>query len=193
MLKTYKTIQAQDREKIGIPKTAQDAIPVRRIWDDGIFLVGKNKYSKMFCFQDVNYSSASDAEKMEMTKQYCHILNSFDVGATTKITINNRRMNMDSFKRNILMRYADDGLDSYRREYNRMLLDKAEGSNSIMQEKYVTVSVCKRSIEEARAYFARVFASLFTQFNQIGSHCDELNAEQRLHLFLLLFPVRIII
>ena len=50
MLKTYKTIQAQDREKIGIPKTAQDAIPVRRIWDDGIFLVGKNKYSKMFCF-----------------------------------------------------------------------------------------------------------------------------------------------
>ncbi len=183
MLKTYKTIQAQDREKIGIPKTAQDAIPVRRIWDDGIFLVGKNKYSKMFCFQDVNYSSASDAEKMEMTKQYCHILNSFDVGATTKITINNRRMNMDSFKRNILMRYADDGLDSYRREYNRMLLDKAEGSNSIMQEKYVTVSVCKRSIEEARAYFARVFASLFTQFNQIGSHCDELNAEQRLHLF----------
>ena len=56
-----------------------------------------------------------------------------------------------------------------------MLLDKAEGSNSIMQEKYVTVSVCKRNIEEARAYFARVFASLFTQFNQIGSHCDELN------------------
>ena len=172
MLKTFKTIQAQDREKFVAPES----------WDDGIFLVGKNKYSKMFRFDDVNYSSASDEEKAMMTAQYAKILNSFDVGATSKITINNRRMNMDDFTGRILLDMRDDGLDSYRREYNRMLLDKAESANSIMQEKYVTVSACKRSIEEARLYFARVFASLFAQFKQIGSTCEELNAEQRLRL-----------
>ncbi len=182
MLKTFKTIQAQDREKFVAPESVQDVIPVKRIWDDGIFLVGKNKYSKMFRFDDVNYSSASDEEKAMMTAQYAKILNTFDVGATSKITINNRRMNMDDFTGRILLDMRDDGLDSYRREYNRMLLDKAESANSIMQEKYVTVSVCKRSIEEARLYFARVFASLFAQFKQIGSTCEELNAEQRLRL-----------
>ena len=182
MLKTFKTIQAQDREKFVAPESVQDVIPVKRIWDDGIFLVGKNKYSKMFRFDDVNYSSASDEEKAMMTAQYAKILNSFDVGATSKITINNRRMNMDDFTGRILLDMRDDGLDSYRREYNRMLLDKAESANSIMQEKYVTVSACKRSIEEARLYFARVFASLFAQFKQIGSICEELNAEQRLRL-----------
>ena len=103
MLKTFKTIQAQDREKFVAPESVQDVIPVKRIWDDGIFLVGKNKYSKMFRFDDVNYSSASDEEKAMMTAQYAKILNSFDVGATSKITINNRRMNMDDFTGRILL------------------------------------------------------------------------------------------
>lgn len=35
-------------------------------------------------------------------------------------------MNMDDFTGRILLDMRDDGLDSYRREYNRMLLDKAE-------------------------------------------------------------------
>lgn len=39
---------------------------------------------------------------------------------------------------------AEDGLDNYRKEYNKMLLDKVTGANSIVQDKYVTVSVCKR-------------------------------------------------
>lgn len=34
-----------------------------------------------------------------------------------------------------------------------MLLDKATGANGIMQEKYITISVVKKDIEEARAYF----------------------------------------
>ena len=111
MLKTFKTIQAQDREKFTAPESVQDVIPVKRVWDDGIFLVGKNKYSKMFRFDDVNYSSASDEEKAMMTAQYAKILNTFDVGATSKITINNRRMNMDDFTGRILLDMRDDGLD----------------------------------------------------------------------------------
>ena len=49
-----------------------------------------------------------------------------------------------------------DFRDEYRGEYNQMLLDKATGANGIMQEKYITISVVKKDVEEARAYFARV-------------------------------------
>ena len=63
---------------------------------------------------------------------------------------------------------ADDGLDKYRKEYNKMLLDKATGANSIVQDKYVTVSVCKKNIEEARNYFARVGADLITHLTVWG-------------------------
>lgn len=40
-------------------------------------------------------------------------------------------------------------MDKYRTEYNKMLLDKATGANSIVQDKYVTISVCKKNIEDA--------------------------------------------
>lgn len=63
-----------------------------------------------------------------------------DSGATTKITINNRRLNKANFEQSILMPMRDDSRDVYRKEYNQMLLDKATGANGIMQEKYITVS-----------------------------------------------------
>ena len=34
--------------------------------------------------------------------------------------------------------------------------EKATGSNSMVQDKYITVSVCKKNIEDARSYFNRI-------------------------------------
>ena len=150
MLRTLKNLFKQDREKFVVPKSVQNVIPIKTIWDDGIFLVGRNKYAKTFKFEDINYAVASREDKEAMFLEYSELLNSLDSGATTKITINNRRLNKADFEQTILIPMADDGLDKYRKEYNKMLLDKATGANSIVQDKYVTVSVCKKNIEEAR-------------------------------------------
>ena len=45
MIKTIKTMSKQEKERYTVPRKVQDLIPVRRIWPDGIFLVG-NKFSK---------------------------------------------------------------------------------------------------------------------------------------------------
>ena len=169
MLRTLKNLFKQDREKFVVPKSVQNVIPIKTIWDDGIFLVGRNKYAKTFKFEDINYAVASREDKEAMFLEYSELLNSLDSGATTKITINNRRLNKADFEQTILIPMADDGLDKYRKEYNKMLLDKATGANSIVQDKYVTVSVCKKNIEEARNYFARVGADLIAHFNRLGS------------------------
>ena len=118
-----------------------------------------------------------------MFLEYSELLNALDSGATTKITINNRRLNKADFEQTILIPMADDGLDKYRKEYNKMLLDKATGANAIVQDKYVTVSVCKKNIEEARNYFARVGADLIGHFNRLGSKCVELDAGEKLRIF----------
>ena len=118
-----------------------------------------------------------------MFLEYSELLNSLDSGATTKITVNNRRLNKVDFEQTILIPMAEDGLDKYRKEYNKMLLDKATGANSIVQDKYVTVSVCKKNIEEARNYFARVGADLISHFARLGSRCVELEAEEKLRIF----------
>ena len=64
-----------------------------------------------------------------MFLEYGELINSFDSGATTKITINNRRLNRQDFEKSILIPMQEDGLDLYRKEYNTMLLEKAAGSN----------------------------------------------------------------
>ena len=181
MMKTLQRLLKQDKERYKVPRKVQDVIPIKRIWNDGIFLVG-SKYTKMYRFTDINYLVASREDKESMFLSYSELLNSLDSGATTKITINNHRINKRDFEEAILMPMREDGLDVYRREYNQMLLDKATGGNGIMQEKYITISVQKKDIDEARTYFARTGADLISHFAALGSKCIELNAEERLRV-----------
>lgn len=182
-MKTLNKIFKQDKEKFVIPRSVQDAIPVKAIWEDGIFLVSKNKYSKCYKFSDINYAVASREDKEAMFLEYSELLNSFDTGATTKITILNRRLNKIDFEKTIMLPMAEDELDKFRKEYNKMLLDKATASNGIIQEKFITISIDKKSIEEARSYFARVGTDLINHFKELGSICIELDAVERLRIF----------
>ena len=182
MIKTVNNTLKQDKERYQIPGKVQDIIPVRTVYPDGIFLSGKGKYSKTFRFRDINYAVASRADKEMMFLEYSELLNAFDSGATTKITINNRRLNRLDFENQILIGMKNDGLNEYRKEYNSMLLDKATGSNAIVQDKYVTVSVSKNNIEDARVYFSRIGADLVAHFARLGSQCTELDAEERLRI-----------
>ncbi len=182
MLKTLAQIFKRDKEKFKIPKSAQNVIPVKALWPDGIFLVGKDKYSKSFKFLDINYAVASNEDKEAMFIDYSDLLNSLDTGAMAKITINNRRINKLDFEKTILLDMKDDGLDKFRKEYNQMLINQAKEANEIIQEKILTISIYKKSVEEARNYFNRVGSELITKFNALGSKCIELNAEERLRI-----------
>lgn len=73
-------------------------------------------------------------------------------------------------------------MDTYRREYNDMLLGKATGANGTIQEKYITISVVKKNVDEARHYFARVGTELLAHFSRLGSKCIELDATDRLRI-----------
>ncbi|MGN0704819.1 MAG: VirB4-like conjugal transfer ATPase, CD1110 family, partial [Lentihominibacter sp.] len=182
MIKTLSRTFKQDKEKFQVPRNVQDIIPVQTIYEDGIFQSGKNKFSKMFRFEDINYYVASNEDKKAMFLEYSELLNSLDSSATTKLTINNRRLNRADFSRKVLIGMRGDSLDAYRREYNSMLLDKATGANSIVQEKYITISITKKSVEEARNYFRRAGAELAAHFSRLGSSCSECDTVERLRI-----------
>ena len=172
-----------EREKFRIPRSVQDAIPIRRIFADGIFQVG-NQYSKTWSFTDINYAIASKEDKTSMFLDYSELLNALDSGASAKITIYNRRINKAEFERSVLLPDRDDGLDEYRHEFNQMLTAQVTGtSNSIVRERYLTVSVVKRNADEARSYFSRVGIDLVTHLAQLSSVAQELTLNERLHIF----------
>lgn len=66
-----------------IPKTAQDTIPFYEVYENGIFLVGEDRYTLIFSFENLDYSLLRENEQMD-TYQDCispsfpfNILNSF--------------------------------------------------------------------------------------------------------------------
>ena len=182
MIKTLQNTLKQDKEGFDLPKSVQDAIPIRRLWPDGIFQFG-SKFSKTIRFTDINYAIASKEDKTSMFLGYSELLNALDTGSTTKITINNKRLNRQNFEQEILIPRQDDYLDGYRAEYNSMLMDKVtDSSNNVIQERYVTLSVHRKNIEEARAFFDRVTADVTTRLSHLDAHSEELDAVERLRV-----------
>lgn len=183
MIKTLSKARKQERVKFRIPRSVQDCIPIRRIWADGIFQVG-HQFSKTWSFTDINYSIAGKEDKTAMFLDYCDLLNALDSGASAKITLYNRRINKEEFERSVLLPLKEDGLDNYREEFNEMLRAQVtESNNSIVRERYLTISVVKRNIEEARTYFARVGTDLTTKLAALSSVAQELSLNERLRIF----------
>jgi len=180
MTKTLRAKKRQERERYRLIKGVQDSIPILKVFEDGIFLVGKGIYAKTYRVSDINYAVASREDKEALFLEYSELLNSFDTAATTKITVALRRLNAKDFEKRILIPYQGDRLDVYREEYNKMLMTKATGANSMVREVYITVTVARKSIEDARLYFRRTTTDISGHLSRLGSKCAELDTPEKL-------------
>ena len=169
-------------EPDAVPTSVEQAIPIQGVFEDGIFLVGRNLWSKTFSFTDINYAVASREDKEGMFLGYSEILNSLDSGATTKITVNNRRIQKSRFEETSMLPLVGDSLDRYRREYNSVLERNANLSAGVIQDKYLTVTVEKKTFGEAKSYFNRVGAEFRTLFSKLGSKFEEVGEEDKIRL-----------
>ena len=181
MIKSYEKLKKKEKRKIKLPKSSQDIINVDVIYEDGIFKIG-NKFTKTYRFSDINYAIASKEQKEGMFLNYSELLNSFDSSMMTKITINNRKIDLSQFKENILIQLHGDERDELSKEYNDMLLNNLEKCNGIEQEKYITLSVFKDNIKDARSYFNRAGNELSAHFSKLGSKLEELTLNERLKI-----------
>lgn len=165
-----------------VPKSVQDVIRIDAVYSDGIFMTGKDKYSKTFKFTDINYAVSSKEDKESHFLKYSEILNSLENGISSQITIINRKLKHNELKEIALLEKANDNKDKYRKEINDMLTMLANGANAIVQDKYVTLTIQKKSISEARSHFNRVGADLIAHFSRLGSKCTELDLTERLRI-----------
>ena len=181
-MKTLRNLRRLEKEKFHIPRSVQDAIPVKSIWKNGIFQVGAHRFSKSWKFEDINYGTASEEDKKTMFLAYSELLNSFDSNAYTKISIITRKLNRRDFEEKLLIPMRNDSLDRLRKEYNDMLIEKAASGNGMIRDMYITVSAVRKDYEDAKNYFARVGSELHMHLSRLGSRCTELTAIDRLRV-----------
>ena len=181
MIKSLVVANRSERDQFVIPRSVQQSIPIRKIYADGIWQVGR-KHSKTWKFSDVNYSSASEEDRKSIFLSYGGVLNSLPTDAAAKITIINRRLNPVAFQKTMLIKEKGDELDHYRQEYNQILTEKAAASNDLVQEKYITLSIAQRKIEESRSYFRRVEGNLSKSFGRLDSGARAITNHERLRI-----------
>ena len=78
---------------------------------------------------------------LEINIGYCPV-------SYTHLLTNNRRIDPVEFENTMLMHLHGDDMDRLREEYNQIVRERTEWSNNIFREKYVVLSVQRRSIEE---------------------------------------------
>lgn len=171
-----------NKEHLKIPRSAQKSIPIKRLYKDGIYELPGGEFSRSWRYRDINYTSASKDDKKSILTRYCGVINAAPTDGHTKISIIQRSMNQKEFRESTLMRTNDDGLDTIRGEYNKILVDKAAETANLVKELVVTVSSPQRNIEEARSYLARVGSDMATGYSNLGSKVQELNVTERLQL-----------
>ncbi|MDD3417860.1 MAG: DUF87 domain-containing protein, partial [Lachnospiraceae bacterium] len=163
------------------PKSIQETIEIMAVAENGIFEVAKNRYSKCYRFQDINYTTTNEDEQIDIFERYCKFLNSLD--CNFKITINNKNKNMEDLKQYVLLKYVDDGYDNFRKVYNDIIEAKIlEGRQGIEQERYLTLTIERKNFEEAKAQFATLEATLRKAFNELGADIVALSGNERLKI-----------
>ena len=170
-----------------IPKTAQETIPIERIYADGIWQVG-NRYSKTLTFSDINFQALDEEEKNNILLTYASILKFLPDEAQAKISLVNKKMSRERFAKESLLPLKsgtlgnEDKLVDYRREYNQILWTKKQKGNNLTKERLLTVTVEKRNIDEARNFFTWLSNDLKSAFKKLSSNLHELSNNERLSL-----------
>lgn len=165
------------------PKNAVDYIGYKRLFDDGICEVETGLYSITLKISDINYQTARRDEQVDIFSRYCELLNTLEPPLHYQISIVDRSINKDEFRANMFMPMANDKDDKYRKIMNKMLSDKAlEGQNSIIREKYVTISTTAKNYETAKTALSRVEADYGSHFKSLGCDVSMLSGAQRLEL-----------
>ncbi|MBO5033762.1 MAG: DUF87 domain-containing protein [Lachnospiraceae bacterium] len=175
----FKELKKASEPLYKTPKSIQETIEILKVAENGIFEVARNRFSKCYRFQDINYTTTNEAEQIDIFERYCKFLNSLDV--SFKITINNKNKDMEQVRDYVFLQEKEDGFNGFRKIYNDIMEKKIhEGRQGIEQERYLTITIERKNFEEAKAQFATIEASVHKAFNELGAEIVPLSGNERI-------------
>lgn len=173
---THKT-----RGNYKIPRSVQKTIPIDEIYADGTWRSGE-VYSQMWSVSDINYAMQSDDVKLGILAHMGTIYANIPTDCWAQFCIVSQRMDEFSFERDVLYHRADDGLDDYRRERNRLIKAHAKEIGNVKQQKYLIISTNKQTAKEARERLNQVQRHLLGELSSLGCTVCALDNNARLEV-----------
>ncbi len=164
-----------------VPVTAQQSIPFKQMFKDGICKVDDNLYTKTVQFFDINYQLAQNEDKTAIFENYCDFLNYFDSSINVQLSFLNQVADVEEFHSQLEINGQDDEFNDIRQEYTEMLKNQlAKGNNGLVKTKYITFGVKEKSLKEAKPKLERIEADILNNFKTMGVLAQSMNGAERL-------------
>ena len=161
--------------------SAQDSIPFKQMFKDGICRVDDNYYTKTIQFQDINYQLNQNEDKTAIFDGWSDFLNYFDSSVHFELSFMNLSAKDDSFSRQLVIAPQGDDFDEIREEYTEMLQDRlSRGNNGLIKTKYITFGIEAENIKAAKPRIERIETDILNNFKKLGVSAAPLNGVERL-------------
>ena len=165
------------------PQTAQQSIPYREMYKDGICRVNDKLYTKTVIFNDITYHLAQNEDKTQIFEKYCDFLNYFDSSVSIQLSFINHYGDIEDFHKSIDIPSQNDTYNDIRLEYADMLKNQmAKGNNGLIRNKYITFGIEADNFKAAKMRIERVEADILNNFKILGVSARPLSGAERLEV-----------
>ncbi|MFC4598164.1 VirB4-like conjugal transfer ATPase, CD1110 family [Cohnella hongkongensis] len=164
------------------PQSAQQTIPYKEMFRDGICKVREGYYTKTLSYEDINYAVASSDAQSAIFDGYCAFLNYFDSALPFQMSFINHRSRPEN-RYSVNITPQDDDFNSIRGEFTAMLESQiARSNNGIVRSKYMTFGIHADGIATARSRLERIETDIVGNFKKLGVQSSSLDGRERLRV-----------
>ena len=167
----------------GKPHSAQDTLPFRQMYPDGLCKLEDTAWSRCIEFEDVNYQIARQEDQTAICEALCDMYNAHDSSIGMELSLPCRRMNREDFVKRIEIAAQGDDFDGIRTLYTEMLRGQLEhGNNGLVKTKYLVLTIEAKDIKTARARFSRIIQDALGHFKVMGALAKALDGREWLEM-----------
>lgn len=176
------------RIKGDIPESAQDTIPYKIPYPDGIFESADQYFTQTIAFEDITYQLLDNDPKNMLFERWCRLINYFDPDIHFQFNYGNMEMDKKEYAKEFTIKKQEDSFNVVRKEYSDMLVSQfAKGTNNLKKERYLTFGIHAADYKTANLKLAKISKQIEKHLKKLGSRCRILNGYERLELLFRIF------
>ena len=155
-------------KKVKLPRTVQETLDWVCVYENGVFQIAPQIFSKMYSFHDISFKTKADEDQERIYKSYQRFLNTLQPDEDVYISFVNYKENEGDKLAAVLPHARGDKNDKYRDEAADVLRNNMRLSrNSISTNRYLTIVISAEDVDTAMARFAGLDGELTSDFKKI--------------------------
>ncbi len=171
-----------------IPESAQETIPYKMPYPDGVFESADGYFTQTIAFDDITYQLLDNDPKNMLFERWCRLNNFFDQEIHFQWNYGNMELDKEEYSKEFIIKKQKDEFNVVRKEYSDMLVNRfAKGTNNLHKERYLTYGIHASDYKTAKRKLSKITKNLEKHYKKLGSKCKVLDGYERLELLFRIF------